>query len=118
MRRVKELRAARFLAGILDWGLTAPGFNLTWQTEPAKVLEVIRKLRPMDCGKELIRLGGAGDGGYLVPNDLDGIEYCFSPGVSTTSDFEDVVVNLGIKSFLADYSVDSPAIGRPEFTFG
>jgi hypothetical protein len=105
------------LAEILDWGLTAPGFNLTWQTEPEKVLEVIRRLRPVDCGKELIRLGGAGDGGYLVPNDLDGIEYCFSPGVSTTSDFEDAVANLGIKSFLADYSVNAPSINSPEFTF-
>ena len=30
-------------------------------------------------------IGGAGDGGYLVPDDLDGIEYCFSPGVNLIS---------------------------------
>jgi hypothetical protein len=117
IRRLKELRPVRRVADFFDWGLTAPGFNLTWQTEPARVLELIRKLRPLDCGKELIRVGGAGDGGYLIPNDLDGIEYCFSPGVNTTSDFEDQLAELGIKSFLADYSVDAPPIDRPEFIF-
>ena len=66
---------------------------------------------------ELIRVGSAGDGGYLIPDDLDGIEYCFSPGVSTVSDFEDQLAERHIRSFLADYSVDMPPITRPEFTF-
>jgi hypothetical protein len=117
MRRLKELRPVRLMADLWDWGVVAPGFNLTWQTDSARVLELVRKLRPLDCGKELIRVGGEGDGGYLVPNDLDGIEYCFSPGVSTTSDFENALADRGIKSFLADYSVDAPPISRPEFTF-
>jgi hypothetical protein len=58
-----------------------------------------------------------GDGGYLVPDDLAGIEYCFSPGVNTVSDFENQLADLNIKSFLADASVESPPILRPEFTF-
>jgi hypothetical protein len=77
----------------------------------------MRKLRPQDCGKELIRIGGTGDGGYLIPDDLEGIEYCFSPGVNVVSDFENHLANLKIKSFLADYSVDSPPVQRPEFIF-
>jgi len=117
MRKLKELGPVRRVADLVDWGLTAPGFNVSWQTEPAKVLELIRRLRPVNCGRELIRVGGEGDGGYLIPNDLDGIEYCFSPGVNTTSDFENQMADLGIKSFLADYSVDGPPINRPEFTF-
>jgi hypothetical protein len=71
----------------------------------------------MNCGVELIRLGGEADGGYLVPDDLEGIEYCFSPGVSVTSDFENQLADRGIRSFLADYSVEAPTILRPEFTF-
>jgi hypothetical protein len=71
----------------------------------------------MDCGIDLIRIGGKGDGGYLIPDDLEGIEYCFSPGVSTIADFENELADRGIKSFLADYSVDSPPFNRPEFTF-
>jgi hypothetical protein len=81
------------------------------------VLRVIESLRPQDSGKPLIRIGGNADGGYLIPDDLDGIEYCFSPGVGTVADFENALANLGIKSFLADYSVESAPLNRPEFTF-
>jgi hypothetical protein len=77
----------------------------------------MKKLRPLDCGKELIRIGGQRDGGYLLPNDMEGIEYCFSPGVNEVSDFENHLADLGIKSFLADYSVDGPPVTRPEFVF-
>lgn len=87
------------------------------RTETAKLLDLIETLRPQDCGKELIRIGGQGDGGYLIPDDLEGIEYCFSPGVSTESGFENYLADLGIKSFLADYSVDEPPISRMEFSF-
>ncbi|MGD0547479.1 MAG: FkbM family methyltransferase [Terracidiphilus sp.] len=97
--------------------LLALGLNVTRPTKTADVLGLIKKLRPQDCGMELIRIGADGDGGYLVPNDLVGIEYCFSPGVSTAAHFEDHLANLKIRSFLADYSVDSPPVMRPEFTF-
>jgi len=103
--------------GLREWGFIAPGFNLTSQTAPEDLLKLIRKLRPQNCGIDLIRIGGAGDGGYLVPDDFNGIEYCFSPGVNTISDFENQLADRGIKSFLADYSVDAPPILRPEFTF-
>jgi hypothetical protein len=99
-----------------DAGL-AVGLNITGCTERAEVITLIKSLRPMDCGKKLIRIGGNGDGGYLVPDDLEGIEYCFSPGVSTTVDFETHLAALNIRSFLADHSVDSPPIQRPEFVF-
>jgi len=98
-------------------GLFALGYNVSRQTPAAEVLGLIEKLRPMDCGKELIRIGKAGDGAYLIPNDLEGIEYCFSPGVNTVSDFENHLADLHIKSFLADYSVGAPPIARPEFIF-
>lgn len=77
----------------------------------------MQKLRPLDCGIDLIRMGGCGDGGYLIPNDLEGIEYCFSPGVNLISEFEDQLADRHISSYLADYSVDSPPISRPELTF-
>jgi len=85
--------------------------------EEGSILDLIKRLRPLDCGVELIRVGDAGDGGYLIPDDLDGIDYCFSPGVSTLSSFENTLADRGIKSFLADYSVEAPAVMRPEITF-
>ncbi len=44
-------------------------------------------------------MGGENDGGYLVPDDLEGIEYCFSPGVSNIATFELDCLNRG--SFLS-----------------
>lgn len=95
----------------------ATGYTLERHADESKIQRLITSLRPQDCGKDLIRIGGKGDGGYLIPDDLAGIEYCFSPGVSTVADFENHLADLGIKSFLADYSVDSPPVTRPEFVF-
>ena len=78
---------------------------------------LIYKLHPVSCSKELIRLGPKGDGGYLVPNDLDGIEACFSPGVSCVSGFEKDCADLGMKVFLADKSVEQPAESHRRFDF-
>jgi hypothetical protein len=78
---------------------------------------LIRTLRPMDCGKEVVRIGGDRDGGYLIPSDLEGLKFCFSPGVGLVADFENHLADLGIRSFLADYSVTRPVIARPEFAF-
>ena len=91
--------------------------GLTRRTDSARLRAFIRTLYPQDCGRELIRIGGPGDGGYLIPDDLEGIEYCFSPGVSTVSTFENELADRGIRSFLADGSVDGPGITRPEFVF-
>ena len=87
------------------------------QTRISDMVGLLQKLRPVDCGIDLIRIGGSGDGGYLIPDDLEGIEYCFSPGVSTISEFENQLANRNIRSYLADYSVDGPIIKRPEFIF-
>jgi hypothetical protein len=97
--------------------LFAAGLNVTTQTDMADVRALIAKLRPLDCGKDLIRIGGENDGGYLLPDDLEGIEYCFSPGVSSVVDFESHLADKNIKSFLADYSVESAPVQRPDFIF-
>lgn len=86
-------------------------------TDKRELVLFIRKLHPISPSTELIRLGPTGDGGYLVPNDLVGIEACFSPGVSTISGFEKDCADLGIRVFLADKSVDGPATPHDRFSF-
>ena len=54
----------------------------------------------------LIRLGGQSDGGYLVPDDLDNVSCCFSPGVASSVQFEKDLAKKNIPSFLIDYSID------------
>ncbi len=74
-------------------------------------------LRPVSTNHELIRIGGNSDGGYLIPDDLKDVEFCFSPGVGFTADFENDLTTRGIKCFLADYSVDCPPIRNALFDF-
>tara|TARA_B100000768_G_C11242999_1_gene360449 strand:+ start:449 stop:1258 length:810 start_codon:yes stop_codon:yes gene_type:complete len=67
---------------------------------------------------DLIRVGSKNDGGYLVPNYLQNIRYCFSPGVAETADFESQLSKeFDIKSYLADASVDSAPVYDKNFKF-
>lgn len=97
--------------------LLSLGLSLTRCVEPSRTRQLIRSLRPLDCGIELVRIGGEGDGGYLVPDDLAGIEACFSPGVSTIADFELELASRGITCFLADGSVDSSPVEHERLVF-
>jgi hypothetical protein len=82
-----------------------------------QVEALIRLLRPVLTNNDLIRIGGRSDGGYLVPDDLDGIVGCFSPGVGPTVAFEQEVAARGIPCYLADASVPHPPIENDLFNF-
>lgn len=73
---------------------------------PNKIIsETLKKLKPYKIGKKLIRVGEEGDGGYLIPDDLDNIKYCFSAGVGNLTKFENDLLNkYQIKSIMADPS--------------
>ncbi|MCB1774568.1 MAG: FkbM family methyltransferase [Gammaproteobacteria bacterium] len=90
---------------------------LTRRTKPERVRSMIRSLRPQAVNGDLVRLGPPGDGGYLVPDELDGIIACFSPGVSSVSGFERACADRGMRVFMADASVDGPAEFHPNFVF-
>jgi len=66
----------------------------------------LTKIKIIDSGYKLIRIGGKKDGGYLIPDILNQIEFVFSPGVGEISTFEDHLENFKIKSFLADGTVN------------
>ena len=66
----------------------------------------LKKIKIVDCGYQLVRIGSNSDGGYLIPDTLDQIEFCFSPGVGETSSFEDHLKKFNIKSFLADGTIN------------
>ena len=98
-----------------------------WRDEPkelvlprkfnGRVLDLIQKLRPVNPGLELMRVGPANDGGYLVPDDLSGIEACFSPGVATQISFDADIASRGIRVHMADASVERPAGMADNMTF-
>lgn len=78
---------------------------------------LLARLQPQQSRFPLIRIGGEGDGGYLVPDDLDGIAACFSPGVDVTASFEADMLARGVPCFLADASVKAPPISHPAIDF-
>lgn len=65
----------------------------------------------------LVRIGGSGDGGYLVPDFLTDISACFSPGVGGTLSFERELSSRGIKSFLADGTIEDFNTDDPNVIF-
>lgn len=93
------------------------GYFASRLTPPDGVRRVVESLRPVDPGIPLIRIGADGDGGYLVPDDLDGIAACFSPGVDRQASFETALAARGIGSHLADRSVAGPPVGFTAASF-
>ena len=87
------------------------------KTPNIKIKELISLVYPKKLSVENIRIGGENDGGYIVPNDLNGIKYCFSPGVGDLSKFENDLAKKNIKSFLADYSVNPNFENNPLIDF-
>lgn len=77
----------------------------------------IAKIHPKQTQHAMVRLGGSGDGGYLLPDDLQGIDACYSPGVAANANFELAMAIRGIPCYLADYSVNGPPIAHPNFYF-
>jgi len=72
---------------------------------PLAIREALEFLRPKPSPWPLMRIGGARDGAYLVPENLEGIVACFSPGVRNSKAFEDeLLVNNGMRSHLMDFS--------------
>ncbi len=89
----------------------------TPMTDPQKLRSIMRSMHPVTTEKRLIRMGPAGDGGYLVPDDLEAIEACFSPGVANVSGFERECADRGMAVFMADRAVKQPAEHHPSFNF-
>lgn len=86
-------------------------------SDPNRVRDLIRELRVHKTGKPLIRIGAHGDGGYLVPDDLNGVVACISPGVSTEVSFDLAMAERGIPVVMADASVAGPPLQHPLFKF-
>jgi hypothetical protein len=92
----------------IGYCLSKKGLFIAQSTTADEVNALVKLLRPIDSGIGLVRVGGDNDGGYLMPDDFDGVAYCFSPGVGKVATFEQDCISRGIPCFLADWSVDSP----------
>lgn len=91
--------------------------NRNLLSDKRSIQSLLESLYPRATNKKLIRLGPGGDGGYLVPDDVQNIEACFSPGVGQLSGFEKQCAALGMKVYMADKSVDHPGEEDNRFFF-
>ncbi len=86
------------------------------EDSPARplLLATLERMRPQPSPAPLRRFGGDGDGAYLLPDDLEGIGACFSPGVSNRKTFEDDLAERhGIASHLCDPSSSPERLRTP-----
>lgn len=78
------------------------------------IRQSLKKLIPQSSPVNLVRIGGSRDGAYLVPDDLNNIQACFSPGVNNVKDFEDeLVLKYDIICHMCDYSSDLEKFKTP-----
>lgn len=87
--------------------------------ELGQVKEVLNLLRPVRTEYPLVRLGQAADGGYLVPDDFEGVEALFSPGVAMVAVFESEFLDKcpTAQCFQIDASVSESPLDDPRVTF-
>lgn len=110
-------RSYQQVFGLTDELLNRHGIQRFKSSVPStldQIRDVVQLLTPVGIDRELIRIGSPTDGGYLVPDDLEGIEACFSPGTANTKDFEDELAQrFSIKSYMCDYSSDIERFKTP-----
>lgn len=93
------------------------GFKISSIINEKILLDFLIRLRPYDTNINLIRLGESGDGGYLIPDDLEGIRACFTGGVGPMIGFEYDLAEKGINCFMADNSVEMLPVSHNNFYF-
>lgn len=107
----------RTLKKMAFYSLMERGISLGDASSSQSLNHFFKMIHPIKTNHELIRVGSDGDGGYLLPDDLEGIGALFSPGVENTASFELELANRGITCFLADYSVNEAPHKHPNFIF-
>lgn len=88
------------------------GASLGMPADLDAVRRLIADMHPVKGGHPMIRMGASGDGGYLLPDDLEGIAACYSPGVDDRATFEQELISRGIPCFMADASCSASPINH------
>ncbi|MCI9218687.1 MAG: hypothetical protein HFH94_02950 [Lachnospiraceae bacterium] len=57
-------------------------------------------------GFPMVRIGKCADGGYIMPDDFDDIEACYSFGIGTEVSWEEDMATRGIDVYCYDHTID------------
>ena len=92
------------------------GVNFTWRSQSlgltpySQVMDLLKRLTPHNYGHKELRIGSEADGGYVVPDDFEGISECFSPGCAGYWHFEKYLEdNYRIHSHICDSEDQRPS---------
>ena len=111
--RLDEMRAPPRSTATLSWDVPAD------QARELRISRMIQDrvreewsfLLPRTVvGKDLVRLGRDGDGGYVLLNDFENVQACISAGVDTEISFDLALAERNVQVFMFDPAVsDIPA---------
>jgi hypothetical protein len=94
------------------------GYKLQKNDHDFEINQLLDYLQPKKTNFPLVRIGEGGDGSYLVPDDLEGISLCLSPGSNQQWNFEKYLLkNFGIKSAIMDRLENKPVDLTDETVF-
>lgn len=94
------------------------GFDIVRLDHSAEFSKLLNFLEPKETNILLQRVGGDGDGAYLVPKELEKIDFCLSPGSNKEWSFEkDLYDRFKIKSAIMDRKENQPKDLYRELTF-
>jgi hypothetical protein len=93
------------------------GIWLDRAADKNQIRDLLSTLIPVHNSRGLVRFGPLADGGYLIPDDLEGMCACVSPGVAHECGFELAMASRGIDVYMADGSVDGPPMDHSRFHF-
>lgn len=98
--------------------LSLRGFALSKISSPSALSEAMGILRPREVRVPLVRVGNSADGGYLLPDDFEGISNCMSAGCDKLWEFERALnETYGVASHIID-SIDKKPDDLPlNFTY-
>ena len=101
-----------------DFGdLTAGGFD-SGLAGRDRVRAILRLIEPCDAtGFRKVRVGGEGDGGYVMLDDFAGVAAAYSLGIDSDASWDAAVAARGIDVFQYDHTVDGPPEANPRFRF-
>ena len=82
-----------------------------------QILQLVQLMRPMAPQRDSVRVGGSGDGGYVVPDYLDGLDGVVSIGVGGDVSFDLWFAERGVPVFQYDHTVAESPVAHDRFTF-
>lgn len=97
--------------------LMAAGLDAIKRVDSHEFKRFVAKLGPVAVSTPLIRVGGESDGGYLIPDDLEGVAAVISPGVGPEVSFDLAMASRGVDIFMFDASVPGPPVPSERFHF-